>query len=111
MVESSTDVFVHGIDTDAQTRCAHWHSPLDIIAIKFKCCGEWYSCYECHKAIAGHDPTAWHSEEFGEGAILCGACQSQLTINEYLTSASEWPRCSAKFNPGCARHYDLYFEV
>ena len=30
---------VHGVDVDPETRCAHWRSPLDIIAIQFKCCG------------------------------------------------------------------------
>ena len=39
---------VFGRDLDPQTRCAHWHSPLDIIAIKMKCCGAYWACRECH---------------------------------------------------------------
>src|SRR3954467_2097326 len=46
---------VHGRALDAQTRCAHWHSPLDIIAIKMRCCGAYYACRECHDELAGHE--------------------------------------------------------
>jgi uncharacterized CHY-type Zn-finger protein len=38
---------VHGIELDAQTRGAHWRSPLDIVAIKMKCCGVYYACKNC----------------------------------------------------------------
>ena len=111
MAQPSSEANVHGVDVDAETRCAHWHSPLDIIAVKFKCCGEWYSCHECHRALANHDPVVWLNEEFEEQAILCGACNSQLTISEYLECDSRCPQCRAGFNPACANHYDLYFEI
>ena len=111
MSGSSNDVIVYGIDVDPETRCAHWHSSLDIVAIKFKCCGEFYSCYECHNAVADHAAQQWLAEEFSRLAILCGRCRSQLKISEYLTSSAACPRCSAAFNPGCAKHYDLYFRI
>ena len=109
MMESSNEALVRGIDIDPETRCAHWHSPLDIVAIKFKCCGEWYACYDCHQALANHDPAVWPHEEFNESAILCGACKSQLTVSEYLGCDSRCPNCGAGLNPGCAKHYNLYF--
>ena len=101
---------VHGIGIDAKTRCAHWHSPLDIIAIKFKCCGRWYPCFDCHEELAGHEAVVWPAEEFGERAILCGACGRQLSVHEYLSCNSVCPNCRSSFNPGCSRHRHLYFE-
>ena len=99
-----------GVGIDEQTRCAHYNSELDIIAIKFKCCGRWYPCFECHTAIAEHEPAVWPVNQFDEKAILCGACGNQLTINEYLNCGSICPSCERSFNPGCANHYHLYFE-
>lgn len=51
----STNVFqlngttVYGQSIDKQTRCIHWHSALDVIAIKFKCCDKYYPCFSCHE--------------------------------------------------------------
>lgn len=104
-------VEVQGIDIDAETRCAHWHSELDIIAIKFKCCGRWYPCFECHAELADHEPEVWPKDEFHTEAILCGSCGYQLTIAEYFNCDSTCPKCRRKFNPGCAKHYHLYFDV
>jgi len=101
---------IHGIDVDSQTRCDHYHSELDIVAIKFKCCGRWYSCIECHTALADHAEAVWPAGGFGERAVFCGACGYQLTINEYLASGSDCPSCGGRFNPGCRNHYHLYFE-
>lgn len=109
MVNSTIDV--KGIDVDAETRCAHYHSEIDIIAIKFKCCGEWFPCFDCHAAIADHEPAVWTKEERNKKAILCGACRHHLTIAEYFECGSRCPRCAADFNPGCANHYQLYFEI
>lgn len=49
-------------------------------------------------------------EEWDAKAILCGHCQNELSINEYLNSGNVCQVCKANFNPGCAEHYDLYFE-
>jgi uncharacterized CHY-type Zn-finger protein len=102
---------VHGRDLDAQTRCAHWHSALDIIAIKMRCCGVYYACRECHDEMAGHAAAVWTVEEFGELAILCGACGTELSVTTYLGCNSRCPRCAAAFNPGCHTHRHLYFET
>jgi len=102
---------VHGVEVDRETRCAHWHSPLDIIAIRFKCCGRWYPCFDCHAATAGHDHQVWPASEFTEPAILCGACGRQLNVDEYLTCSSACPACGSPFNRGCSKHRHLYFEI
>ncbi len=104
-------VKVNGVDVDERTGCAHYRSALDIIAIRFSCCGEYYACYACHEAAAGHPARRWKAEELDERAILCGACGAELTIQEYLGCGSVCPRCGSGFNPNCARHYPLYFEL
>ena len=101
---------VCGVDVDAQTRCAHWHGESDIIAIKFRCCEKWFPCYECHAELERHPPEVWAKSEFDSPAILCGGCGHQLKVREYLECDSICPRCERRFNPGCAKHYHLYFE-
>ena len=101
---------VKGQVVDAHTRCVHYHSVLDVIAIKFKCCGEYYPCYSCHEAAAGHQVQVWPHAEWNTKAILCGMCGTELTINQYMQSNNTCPNCAAHFNPGCSKHYHLYFE-
>jgi uncharacterized CHY-type Zn-finger protein len=102
---------VKGKLVDENTRCVHYHSLLDIIAIKFKCCGEYYPCHNCHDEEAGHETEVWTKNEFDVKAILCGACKNEMTIREYLASDNHCPYCKASFNPGCSNHFHLYFEV
>ena len=101
---------VQGLDVDPQTRCAHYKSDLDIVAIKFKCCGRWFPCFECHGQITDHRPDVWPEKEFQERAILCGACGNKISIRDYMVSRSACTQCASRFNPGCAKHYHLYFE-
>ncbi|MFM9905666.1 MAG: CHY zinc finger protein [Pyrinomonadaceae bacterium] len=101
---------VQGLEVDPQTRCAHYHSDLDIIAIKFKCCGEWFPCFECHSEIADHESRVWLANEYAELVILCGACGHKLSITEYVGCNSKCPACKSQFNPGCLKHHYLYFE-
>jgi len=102
---------VRGLDLDPQTRCLHYHSPLDVIAIKMKCCGVYYACKDCHVAMADHPINVWPNAEFDQPAVLCGACKRELTIREYLQSDSRCPHCHAAFNPACANHYHFYFAI
>lgn len=101
---------IYGIDVDERTRCFHYKTDLDIIAIKFRCCGKWFPCYECHAAISDHDPQVWPAEEFDANAVLCGECGLRLSINEYFECGSACPQCESRFNPNCASHYHLYFQ-
>ena len=102
---------VHGLDLDPQTRCAHWHSLLDIIALKMRCWRTYYACRECHDALAGHPAAVWPVEAWDEAAVLCGACGSELSVSAYLACGSTCPNCRASFNPGCHKHRRLYFAV
>ena len=67
-------MLVKGKVIDHQTRCTHYHSALDIIAIKFKCCNTYYPCYSCHLEETDHVAVPWPLVERDTKAILCGAC-------------------------------------
>jgi uncharacterized CHY-type Zn-finger protein len=99
---------IRGAVVDDQTRCIHWSGPLDVVAMRFACCDEYWPCFDCH-ASADHEPAVWPLDRFDEPAVLCGVCRSELTVNEYL-AVDACPRCGASFNPGCALHHHLYFE-
>jgi uncharacterized CHY-type Zn-finger protein len=102
---------VKGIGLDPNTRCLHYHSDLDVIAIRMRCCGEYYACIDCHAAMAGHAPEVWPRSEWKNAAVLCGVCLFEMSVLEYMASANRCPRCAAPFNPGCRNHYHLYFET
>ena len=102
---------VRGLDLDAQTRCAHYNSPLDVVAIKMKCCGIYYACKDCHAALAGHALQPWPRGESDGPTVLCGACGTQMSIRRYLECENACPACGAGFNPGCRGHHHFYFET
>jgi uncharacterized CHY-type Zn-finger protein/RimJ/RimL family protein N-acetyltransferase len=101
---------VHGIDVGDETRCAHWRSALDVVAIKMKCCAIYYACKDCHDALAGHVAEVWPRAEWAEPAVLCGVCGYEMSVRIYLDCANVCPACAAPFNPGCRNHYHYYFE-
>lgn len=101
---------VRGRTVDDETRCVHWASPLDVVAIRFACCGEFYPCHACHEETAGHAASVWPRSRRDEEAILCGVCSGRLSIASYL-EADACPHCGAAFNPGCRLHAHLYFEA
>lgn len=101
---------IYGLTVDNQTRCKHYHSPLDIIAIKFKCCDKFYPCYQCHQHCEQHKIERWQIHEFDQQAILCGCCKNTLSIHQYMAVKS-CPHCQSAFNPSCKKHYHLYFDV
>ena len=102
---------VRGVNVDGQTRCKHYHGTTDIIAIKMKCCGEYYACKDCHAELAGHAIEVWPAGEWDTAAILCGGCGVELSVRDYMGCESRCLRCGAGFNPGCRKHYRFYFEV
>jgi len=102
---------VAGVDVDAETRCAHWHSPLDIVAIRMKCCGVTYACKDCHAALEDHPIEVWPRDLWREKAVMCGACGSEISVEAYLACDSKCPDCGAGFNPGCRHHHHFYFAV
>lgn len=110
MMREVHSVCVHGVQVDEQTRCSHYHTDIDIIAIKFPCCDKYYPCHLCHEEVARHPAKTWTSDLQGERAVLCGVCGYELTIAEYLHSGHHCPTCKAQFNPGCHTHRHLYFD-
>ncbi|WP_128906489.1 CHY zinc finger protein [Halorubrum amylolyticum] len=132
---------LRGVAVDRETRCAHWDSALDVVALRFGCCETYYPCDACHDAATDHAAEPWPRDRFDEPAVLCGACGATLTARAYLDGGSEvshasgsegqspsgnrassgdsrtqsgddaCPHCGAAFNPGCRRHRDRYFEA
>ena len=117
---------LRGVAVDPDTRCAHWDSALDVVALRFGCCGAFSPCHACHAATADHEPEPWPRPRFDDPAVLCGVCGTTLSARAYLDGDSEGrspsasratpdddacPACGAAFNPGCRRHRDRYFEA
>ena len=96
---------------DNFTRCKHYHSQLDIIAIKFKCCNTYYACIHCHEELANHKAQQWDKTEFDNKVVICGNCRYELTVNEYFNCAYTCTNCGNNFNPKCSNHNHYYFET
>ncbi|WP_166969186.1 CHY zinc finger protein [Brevibacterium atlanticum] len=99
---------VFGKTVDEHTRCVHYATELDIIAIRFACCGRYYPCHLCHSETADHPAQQWPRDRWDEPAIICGNCWSELTITAY-NATDDCPTCGSAFNPRCAAHSDYYF--
>lgn len=95
---------------DANTRCIHYHGPCDIVAIRMRCCGVYYACKDCHEELAGHASEVWPCREWDRGAVVCGICGTEMSIQRYLASGDRCPACGSGFNPGCRSHRHFYFE-
>ena len=61
---------VRGVEVDTQTRCVHWRSAADIVAIKMACCGVYWACKDCHEALAGHAIAVWGRGEWNARAVF-----------------------------------------
>jgi uncharacterized CHY-type Zn-finger protein len=104
-------MIVRGSAVNAQTRCIHYHSKCDIVAVRFKCCDTFYACIHCHEELAGHAPAKWGKAERAVHAIFCGNCHNTMSISRYLDCSDSCPLCGAAFNPACVHHHHLYFEL
>lgn len=106
---------VHGQLVDSQTRCAHWHSQLDVVALKFKCCDRYYACFSCHEEdqrSREHEVRRYHVKwDPLVKVVLCGVCKLEMTFEQYLGAGGlRCPSCGVQFNPGCKLHHSLYFD-
>ncbi|ELZ08646.1 zinc finger CHY domain protein [Halovivax asiaticus JCM 14624] len=110
-MKSVHGVPVCGVDLDAETRCAHYDSDRDVVALRFGCCDSYYACHACHEAVTDHEAQVWPRSRFDEAAVLCGVCGATLTPGAYFDAANRCPACDAAFNPGCRAHRDRYFET
>lgn len=100
---------VRGVGVDAESRCAHYGSDRDVVALRFGCCETYYACHECHAELAGHDAEPWPTARREAPAARCGVCGTTMPGDTYMTAAT-CPDCGAAFNPGCRDHYHRYFE-
>jgi len=101
---------VRGVGVGPETRCAHWAGERDVVAIRAPCCERHYPCASCHDELADHPLSPIPEAEFDEPGVLCGVCGTALAVRAYLDADHTCPACGAAFNPGCATHYDRYFE-
>lgn len=108
---TTRDRLVVGPAVDDETRCAHYNTDRDVIAIRFACCGTYYPCFQCHDSGADHDAEQWPRGRFDDLAVLCGVCGAELTVHQYLDCDHECPNCEARFNRGCRRHADRYVLI
>ncbi|GMM35233.1 Hot13 protein [Saccharomycopsis crataegensis] len=101
---------VCGLLVDRQTRCVHYHSPLDIVALKFKCCKTFYPCHQCHPL--SHMVRRYNNKDLEhETVVLCGQCHRGLKFNEYANGEYRCKYCDCDFNPKCEGHHKLYFDL
>ncbi|CCC71641.1 hypothetical protein NCAS_0H03310 [Naumovozyma castellii] len=107
---------IHGDLIDNESRCTHWHSNLDIISLKFKCCpGIYWACYQCHQEQTTHPLQKFDLIlDKDVPVIICGHCYQQMTFDQYqhfnAKNQLSCSHCNALFNPGCQLHYHLYFD-
>lgn len=110
-----TDPLLRGVGLDAQTRCAHYATARDVVALRFACCPAYWSCHRCHAELADHPAVPVPAGDFDRPHVLCGVCRTELSVTAYLaleaTADPACPACGAPFNPGCAAHAPLYFDV
>jgi uncharacterized CHY-type Zn-finger protein len=99
---------VRGVAVGPETRCAHYDTDRDVVALRFACCAAFYPCFRCHDAVTDHEAERL-SAESEAAAVLCGVCGAGLTPGEFVDGDHECPACGAEFNPGCADHYERYF--
>ena len=102
-------VKVYGQLVDQQTRCVHYHSELDVVALKCFECQKYYPCFQCHNEAENHQFAPYPENLTEDKVVLCGVCQHELRIAEYKHQPA-CPYCQHPFNPKCAAHYDLYFK-
>lgn len=95
---------IRGVGVDAQGRCVHYRSLVDVIGNRCATCGDYFACHLCHAQLADHD--------FGRmpvdaaDSLVCGACGHQMG---YADRQAGCPSCGHFFNPGCHAHDHLYF--
>ena len=70
------------------SRCAHWHSELDVLALQAPCCGKFYACASCHDACEDHALEPWPADTpVSQPALMCGVCRHRYSIETYIRGA------------------------
>jgi len=100
---------VRGVEVGPETRCDHYATGRDVVALRFACCEAYSPCFRCHETATDHEAERLPVDS-SVSAVLCGVCGAELTPREFVNGEHRCPECDAPFNPGCADHYDLYFD-
>ena len=82
---------IYGLLVDNESRCQHYHTELDIVALKCFDCLKYYACYQCHDSLEEHSFRAYPCHLKQDKVLICGVYQHA-------------------FNLACSKHYDIYFE-
>ena len=99
---------IRGGNPDARGRCEHYRSERDVVANRCATCREYWACHACHSELADHPFGRMPLDD--PAAVMCGACGHEMGYAVYSRVAA-CPSCRHPFNPGCAAHASLYFEV
>jgi uncharacterized CHY-type Zn-finger protein len=103
-----------GVETEKHehSRCQHYHSKLDVLALESSCCNKFYACVKCHDELEDHTLIPWHADtSLNRHALMCGVCEKTFSILSYTTKSSQCcPYCCAAFNPNCKKHWHMYFS-
>ena len=102
-------VQAQGLLVDDESRCVHYHSDKDIVALQCYDCKKYYACYRCHNTLETHTFCPYPLNLKEDRLILCGSCGNTLTYVEYTEKGTS-PFCNAAFNPACQNHYPIYFR-
>ena len=97
------DVF--GKTVDEHTRCVHYATELDIIAIRFACCDRYFPCHLCHSETADHPAMQWPTDKFDQPAILRELLER--TDDRGLQSSRQLPRMPRTLQPPLRRSLGL----
>ena len=72
------------IETHRESRCKHYHSKLDVLALESSCCNKFYSCVKCHDEMENHAMIPWDSDtSLNRHALLCGVCEKTFSIRTW----------------------------
>lgn len=100
---------IYGGLLDQASRCRHYHTVLDIVALKCFACRNYYACYKCHDSLEAHPYQAYPDNRVADKVVICGVCKEEMTIAEYRSSKT-CPNCQSAFNPACGKHDAIYFS-
>ncbi|MFD0994755.1 putative CHY-type Zn-finger protein [Pseudoclavibacter chungangensis] len=84
MEDRTVSPAVRGRTVDDETRCVHYATVLDVVAIRFHCCDAYWPCAECHEEGAGHEAVRVPVADRDRPGILCGVCRHELSVTTYL---------------------------
>ena len=84
---------------DFLNRCEHCTSHLNLLALCYRCCGQYYACVRCHDVLAGHEIVIRDKADYETQAVLYGVCRAEFGLEDDLAGDDRCPSCKTQFNP------------